>query len=183
MCAKKRPAPKSARKGPARKARAGAQEPAGHQDRRVTNYCTNFAPAQTADLLFRYSFTSHEGGRVAGGARDFGWAAANPLVPVCIEGKQSGPLRPVHSFAAVEPANVMLLALKRAEDGGGLIVRLIETDGKAVEAAVRLPFIDITQAYLTNVVEENQTILRCGAGGVTVPVDAWGITTIRVLPR
>jgi len=54
---------------------------------------------------------------------------------------------------------------------------------KAVEPTVRLPFIDIAQAYVTNVVEENQAVLRCGAGAVAVPVDAWGITTIRVLPR
>jgi len=76
---------------------------------------------------------------------------------------------------------VLLTALKRAEDGNGLIIRLVETDGVATKATVRLPFIDVARAGVSNVVEEDQTILRSGA--TTAPVDAWGITTIRVLQR
>ena len=80
---------------------------------------------------------------------------------------------------------------QRAADGpearGGrqrpLIIRLVETEGVATKAPVRLPFIDVARAGVSNVVEENQTILRSGADATTAPIGAWGITTIRVLPR
>jgi len=80
----------------------------------------------------------------------------------------------------VDKPNVLLLTLKRAEDAEGIIVRLIETEGKNVEATVTLPHLTIKKAYRTNLVEENKTKLTNTAHKVTVPVKAFGITTIRL---
>ena len=148
-----------------------------------SNFNTNFNTAQTGDLLFRYSITAHPGDRVSGGSRDFGYDALTPLDTVCVNGKQKGALSHREGFAKVAPDNVMLLTIKRAEDGNGLIVRLIETDGVAAEAAIELPFFDIAEAFVTNPVEENQGFLRVSNNSVTVPVEAFGITTVRLTPR
>ena len=43
------------------------------------------------------------------------------------------------SFLQVEPGNVLVTALKQAEDGGGLVLRAVETTGRATpRAAIRL---------------------------------------------
>ena len=80
----------------------------------------------------------------------------------------------------MDKPNVLLLTLKKAEDGDGIIVRLIETEGSDVIATVMLPLITIERAYQTNLVEENKHILPAQHHAVTVPIKAFGITTIRI---
>jgi alpha-mannosidase len=98
-----------------------------------SNFRTNFQPVQQGDMLFRYSITTHEKGWKEGDCRDFGWAICNPLIPVEVHGKKQGSLERKMSFCQVDKPNVFLLTLKRAEDGDGIIVRLIETEGKDAE--------------------------------------------------
>ena len=145
-----------------------------------SNFRTNFQPLQQGDFLFRYSITAHEGDWKEGRARNFGWAVGNPLVPVCVSGKKEGPLGRTLSFCQVDKPNVLVLALKRAEDGDGIILRLIETEGEAVTATVTLPHLTIREAHRTNVVEENQEALDAGSHKIKVPVKAFGITTVRL---
>jgi hypothetical protein len=144
------------------------------------NFRTNFENVQVTDTLFRYSLTTHKGGWREGRAHNFGWAFQNPLIPICMNGKKKGTLSTSYSFCQIEQPNVLLLALKQAEDGDGLIVRLMETEGKDTEVTVRLPFLTITRAYQTNLVEENERLLSAQKHEVTVPIKAFGITTIRV---
>jgi len=145
-----------------------------------SNFRTNFQPVQQGDMLFRYSITTHKGGWKEGRPRDFGWAIGNPLIAVRVNGKRQGTLGKKMSFCRVDKANVLLLTLKRAEDRDGIIVRLIETEGKDVTATVTLPHLTIKKAYLTNLVEENKGKLTNTAHKITAPVKAFGITTIRL---
>jgi alpha-mannosidase len=148
----------------------------------ASNFRTNFQPVQQGDMLFRYSITTHKGDWREGGARDFGWAISNPLIPFCVNGRREGRLGREMSFLKVDRPNLLLLALKRAEDGDGIIVRLIETEGRESVATVTLPFITIRRALRTNLVEENEDILPSQKHTVTVPVKAFGIVTIRIQP-
>ncbi len=50
-----------------------------------------------------------------------------------------GALPQADAFIAVEPENVMVTVLKRAEDGDDLILRGFETAGMATRATIRLP--------------------------------------------
>jgi len=171
-----------------------------------SNFRTNFQPVQQGDMLFRYSITTavhevtaerseaenqqrrqfeaerseHKGDWKEGKPRYFGWAIGNPLIPIYIDGKKEGTLGKKGSFGQVDKPDVLLLTLKHAEDGDGIIVRLIETEGKASTATVTLPFITISNAYRTNLVEENETILSAQKHTVAVPMKAFGITTIRI---
>lgn len=145
-----------------------------------SNYCTNFHPIQVSDLLFRYSFTSHEGGYMGGRARDYGWEVQNPLVPVFMKGRTGGTLPSSKSFCHVDKKNVILLTLKVAEDENGLIVRIMETEGIDTMVTITLQFVNISEAYITNLQEENERSLSCQWNVVTVPIKALGITTVRV---
>jgi len=146
-----------------------------------SNFRTNFQPVQQDDMLFHYSVTTHKGGWKQGRCRDFGWSAANPLVGVVVEGKSAkGGLEKTMSFCRVDVPNVFLLTFKRAEDGNGLIIRLIETEGQEVTAKVALPHLAIKKAWRTNLVEENEGELSCSEHSVTVPIKAFGISTIRI---
>ena len=146
-----------------------------------SNFRTNFQPTQQGDMLFRYSITTHEGEWKEGRPRDFGWAISNPLIPVRIDGKQEGTMPKSMSFCQVDKPNVLLLTLKQAEDEDGIIVRLIETEGEDSSVTLTLPLFTIEKAHQTNLVEENEKILSTREHAVTVPIKAFGITTIRIV--
>ena len=146
----------------------------------TNNFRTNFAATQHGEVLFRYSIRPHQGDWRQGQATRFGWAAANPLMAVAAFGEQPGRLDRTASFCQIDRPNVLLLALKRAEDGDGIILRLFEAEGKAVKATVMLPLVRIEKAYRTNLVEENQQELPAAEHDFKVPLDAFGITTVRI---
>jgi alpha-mannosidase len=146
-----------------------------------SNFRTNFQTTQLGDILFRYSITSHKGSWIEGRPRDFGWAAGNPLVPVPVDGKSKGNLPESLSFCQVDKPNVLLLAMKQAEDGEGIIIRLNETEGRDTEVIVTLPKISIGKVYETNIVEVNDKLLDVQGQTIKVSIKAFGVKTIRIL--
>lgn len=146
-----------------------------------SNFRTNFQPVQQSEILFRYSLTTHEGDWQQGDCARFGWAFANQFVVDDVHGKRDGPLAPdTMSFCSIDKPNVLLTTLKRAEDGDGLIIRLIETQGERTTASVTLPHFSVTKATVTNLVEENKGRAAFSEHQIQVDLEAFGITTIRV---
>lgn len=145
-----------------------------------SNFRINFSPAQQGDLLFRFSITSHKGDWKPGLARDFGWSYSNPLLAVMYTGKSEGTLPNMYSFLQIDKNNSLLLAFKMAENNEGIIVRLIETEGRQVEVIINFSSISIKKAYLTNLVEENIKEITHDLHKIKVSLDAFGITTIRI---
>lgn len=146
-----------------------------------SNFRTNFQPVQQSEILFHYSLTSHEGGWQEGGCARFGWGIANPFVVDSVHGQRSGSLAPdTMSFCSVDQPNVLLTTLKRAEDGDGVILRLIETEGKETTASVKLPYLAVTEARTTNLVEEDEGQAPCSDREIQVNLKAFGITTVRI---
>ena len=96
--------------------------------------------------------------------------------------KKQGKLPKSMSFCQVDKPNVLLLTLKEAEDGDGIIARLIETEGKDVSVTLTMPFLKIERAYKTNLVEENREIITTREHAVNIPVKAFGIATVRIQP-
>ena len=145
-----------------------------------SNFRTNFPSLEQADLLFRYALTTHKGKWTDGNPRDFGWGVANPLTAVSVDGKQQGPLATTATCCQVDRPNVFVLTLKQAEDGDGIIVRLIETEGQAVTATIALPLVKVKKALRTNLAEENQDELASTPHQITVPIRPFQTVTIRV---
>jgi len=84
------------------------------------------------------------------------------------------------SFCSIDRPNVMLTTLKKPEDGSGLIIRLIETQGIKTVALVTLPHITVAKAALTNLVEQDEGQAVFTKHEVQVKLEAFGISTIRI---
>ncbi|MEN6578348.1 MAG: glycosyl hydrolase-related protein [Phycisphaerales bacterium] len=148
-----------------------------------SNFRTNFQPVQQSDILFRYSLASHGGQRANSVNRDLGWSAHNPLTGVVVDGPRTGKLESHASFCQLEPPNVLLVTVKRAEDGRGIIARLIESDGEPTATTLSVPGLTIEKAWQTDIVEENQIELNPTDHAVSVPIKAFGIATVRLEVR
>ena len=151
-----------------------------------SNFRTNFQPVQQSDILFRYSVTTHAGDWREGQCTQFGWSVGNPLIAENVHGRKDGPL-PIGkaSFCQIDQPNVLLTALKQAEDGEGIILRLTETQGRRTTATVTLPHVTVKDAKRTNVVEEPREELPFTEHEIRVHLKPFGITTCRadVLPQ
>jgi hypothetical protein len=150
------------------------------------NFRTNFINVHAGEFLVRYSFRSHAGRGPAGGwpesgTQRFGWGVTNVPLAVWMDGPQEGLLPLGASFLQVDAPNVELLAFKRAEDGDGYVLRLMETQGRETEVTVTAPRLAIRHAFETNLVEETQRLLSCSPHEVRVRVKALGMTTVRLM--
>jgi alpha-mannosidase len=146
-----------------------------------SNFRTNFQATQLGDILFRYSITAHKGDWINGRPRDFGWAIGNPLIPVPVDDRRKGNLPKSMSLCQIDKSNILLMTLKKAEDGEGIIIRLIETEGHDTEVSVTLPHVSIEKVYETNLVEENENMIAVQGQTITTKVKAFGIKTIRIM--
>jgi alpha-mannosidase len=91
-----------------------------------------------------------------------------------------GRLPTEHSFVKVNADNVVLTAMKKAEDADGLILHMFEWAGNAGNVEVSLPE-NATGATLTNLMEKPEgEALPVKDGKVTVPVHPFEIVAMRV---
>jgi alpha-mannosidase len=93
----------------------------------------------------------------------------------------SGRLPGSFSFLKTEPENVVVTAMKKTEDGDGLLVRFYEGSGKGGNVTLTLPP-GIVSANLANLMEKPEGSPLAVAGGrtVTVPVTPYEIQTVIV---
>ncbi len=148
------------------------------------NYVTNCALSQPGLIHTSYSFTSSRGDWTGGRARRFGWGFCGPMPHAHVIGRQSGPLPVAYSFCAVDKANVVITTLKRAEDGDGLIVRLVETEGVEADVTVDVLFATLAKAVQTNIVEEGEArVLPCDGTRFTAHLAPWQVATVRLTAR
>jgi alpha-mannosidase len=96
----------------------------------------------------------------------------------------SGPLPAKWSFIRVDPANLVLTAVKKTEDGDGLLLRFYDWAGKSGTAAITVPK-GVSTATETNLMEAAEgsaltTTSGATADTVNVPFTSYGITTVQV---
>jgi alpha-mannosidase len=92
----------------------------------------------------------------------------------------TGSLPAEHAYATVTPENVMLTAVKKAEDSNSLIFRVYEWAGKSGDVVIHLPK-GVTGATLTNLMEKPEgTALRIVDNTVTAPIHPYEILTVQV---
>ena len=92
----------------------------------------------------------------------------------------SGSLPAKFAYVTVTPENVVLTALKKAEDANGLIFRVYEWAGKSGDVEFHVPA-GATGATVTNLMEKPEgTPLKVVDGTVTAPIHPFEILTVRV---
>lgn len=74
--------------------------------------------------------------------------------------------------------NVLLVGMKQAETGDGLVLRLWETTGAPTTAHVRLGHVPLKKATACNLVEVPQGPLEVRQSTVAVPIRARGLATV-----
>jgi alpha-mannosidase len=92
----------------------------------------------------------------------------------------SGPL--TRSFVRIErhSGGVVLSALKQAEDGASVIVRLFNPDDSEATASLTIDA-PIAAAYEVNLLEERQSEIRVQSNAVPIALRPHGIKTIEIV--
>jgi alpha-mannosidase len=91
---------------------------------------------------------------------------------------QSGPLPSSHSFFEVSRAGVMIEAIKVAQEGDALIVRLFECEGARGPVTLRTT-LPVRKAWLTDLLEKEIAALPLKAGSVSFALKPFEIRTIK----
>jgi len=81
---------------------------------------------------------------------------------------------------ALDGRHTLLTAIKRAEDGEGIALRLVEYSGLPETVRLRVPE-EYGKAYEANLVEENLRPLERTADGFVIEMRPWKIVTVRVV--
>jgi alpha-mannosidase len=148
----------------------------------MNNYWgTNFPAWQGGDFTFRYAITSNAQFNAPSLTR-FGLEALTPLERDDVPGTQDSSLLPNQGASLLEVGNpgVTLLTWKRAEDGDGTVLRLQDTAGKASNIRIHSPFLTFKSAWLSNLLEDNQTEITIQGEDLSVLIKPFQVLTLRL---
>ncbi len=128
-----------------------------------------------------YSLTSHDGDWNSGQATAFGWTISSPLEAIPLTANPTGRFTtPAKSFLSADAPNVHLSVLKTSEQPGrGWIARFVETEGRATEFTVDASALSAAQAYLCDLVENDQSSLTIDHGRIKVRILPYAHATVR----
>jgi alpha-mannosidase len=128
---------------------------------------------------FRYALYPHSGTWQQAMTVHRGFEYNYPLSAV-VTTAHPGALPASHSFVSVSPENVVLTAVKKAEDANSLIFRVYEWAGKAATVDFHVPP-GATGATVTNMMEAPEgDALTVTGDTVKAPIKPFEILTVRV---
>jgi len=138
-------------------------------------------PDRTGDHgtnTFVYSLYPHKNGWQDGGTVHKAFELNVPLEAFPAE-NQSGPLPKEQSFLSTDSANVLVDALKTAQDGDGIILRVYEAEQRRgrVKIECALPFERVTEC---NLMEENETDIETVGGAFAFSIRPFEVKTFRL---
>jgi alpha-mannosidase len=129
---------------------------------------------------FTYSILPHAGGWKDAGVVRQAYQLNYSLIAFQTEA-HAGPLPAEQSFFSVDAPNVVITAIKKAEDDDGIIVRWYEWAGKQTNVRLSLPRTAASVAA-TNLMEQPEESLTVNGNGtqVVVPTKPYEIKTVKV---
>jgi alpha-mannosidase len=128
---------------------------------------------------FRYSLYPHGGDWKQALTVRHGYEYNYKLQAMQVEA-HTGSLPAEHAYITVKPENVVLTALKKAEDTDGLIFRVYEWAGKSSDVEFHVPK-GATGATLTNLMEKPEgSALKIEDDTVIAPIHPYEILTVQV---
>jgi len=138
-------------------------------------------PDPVADLghhSFTYSLYPHAGDWRQADTPRRAWELNDPMQAVAL-GKTKGELPASLSFVSIDRGHVMLSALKAAEDGDGLIVRLYE--GRNMRGTVNVKFFKkLARAVECDLMENEIAPARVVSGALRFDVKPYEIRTFKL---
>ncbi|MFN7993908.1 MAG: polysaccharide lyase family protein [Bryobacteraceae bacterium] len=152
----------------------------------MNNYWhTNFPRVQEGAFTFRYVITSGQQlrpedlsrmGREALTRLEVGQLDANDKVEPWEGSLPAGSA----GFLKIDSDHVEIEALKPAADGDGYVLRFLETGGRPGQLHLASDLLRFERAWLSTASEEKGAEIEAVSGGLTVPVQPFGIVTVRV---
>jgi alpha-mannosidase len=127
---------------------------------------------------FTYSLYPHGGTWKQAQTVRRGYELNYKLVPFTTE-KHEGELPPEHAFIQVNADNVVVTAVKKAEDDESLVLRYYEWAGRATDVKIELPP-GARQASDADLMERPNSKVALENGTVTVHTNPFEIKTVRV---
>ncbi len=125
---------------------------------------------------FAFSITSYEGTWQENRIHLWGKQLSNP--PLTFLG-ESAPTVEKNSYVSVGSENIIVTALKKAQDDGAVIIRLYESSGQKTSTQLRTSF-SIRGAQAVNLIEADPRKLACGRNLVELTFRPFEIKTIKL---
>jgi len=129
------------------------------------------------NYTFEYAIQPHDGDWQQ--AEMYKQAQEFQRLPLTIQAKSQGDLPPEYSFLKISPNNLILSALKKAEDSDEVILRFFETTGEATEAKVEL-FRAIKRLTLVDLLEREEHELPFERNKFSLKVKPFEIITLKL---
>jgi alpha-mannosidase len=127
---------------------------------------------------FTYSLYPHSGDWKQALTIRQGYELNYKLISLPVE-KHQGALPAEHSFLQVPSENVIVSAVKKAEDDNSLVVRFYEWAGKQGDVTIQLPR-GAQSARETDLMEKGDANIPVNGGAVKVPTKPYEIKTVKV---
>ncbi len=134
--------------------------------------------ADEGEHEFTYSLYPHEGTWKQARTVLRGYELNYKLISIQVQNHQ-GSLGPEHSFLRVQPDNVIVTALKKAEDDDALVLRFYEWAGREADVRLQLPP-GAESAVETNLMEKPLEALSIQDGALTLHTKPYEIKTVKV---
>jgi alpha-mannosidase len=129
----------------------------------------------------RYSLYPHKGNWQDANVMQRGYELNYPIIPI-VEATHSGELPPTYSFVKIEPENLILTVIKKAEDSKDWILRFYETEGKKCTAKVVLAEPLAADAiHKIDLLENSLAEIRTDRTSFQMQVGAYSIESFRLI--
>ena len=138
-------------------------------------------PDPTADRgahTIEYAVYPHRGRWGEAQTVQRGYEYNNPLIPVVTD-SHTGSLPAAYSFLKINPSNLVLTSIKKAEDSEAWIIQFYDSQDQKSLATLEFPRTP-KKAMVSNFLEENGPPLIIKGKTLTVPVRARGVVTMKV---
>jgi alpha-mannosidase len=146
----------------------------------MSNYwSTNFISQQGGDFSFRYVITSAPKLDAAALTR-LGWESMTPLESDIVPASMTPHGPSEASLLTLDNENVAITAWKRAEDGKGTILRLLELAGRDENVRVHTHRFQVTAAEQCSLLEECTEKMPVTEDGVSISLRPYQIVTVRL---
>jgi alpha-mannosidase len=139
------------------------------------------SPDPAADLghhEFTYSLYPHAGDWRAAETPRRAWELNDPLFAATVPDR-AGALGTGNSFVSIDKDNVVMMALKKAEDGDGYILRLCEIQNRRGTVNVKF-FVPISGAAECDAIENETGKARLSGGALRLDIKPYEIRTFRL---
>lgn len=133
--------------------------------------------ADQGEHIFTYSLLPHTDNLLNARVINNAYELNQPLKAIKIT-KQGGSLPNNFSLVQVNEDNVIIETVKKSEYDDSMIVRMYESHNKSGTATISVPNY-FKNAYICNLLEENEKVLEITDGSVTLPISNFQIITLK----